>query len=144
MGKQSNQGEADFLGMPYGTAMNRLRKQIMFGLLPRIGEDLCYACQERIETVEELSVEHIEPWLGRSADLFWDLDNIAFSHTRCNVPHVRRTDELRRVGPEGTAWCNECRDFRPQDRFHRNESRWNGLQKQCIDCKSKINRRRYA
>ena len=123
------------LGMPHGTANGRLRKNIIFHLLTKHGENVCVRCKRAIEKVEDLSIEHIKPWEGISADLFWDLDNIAFSHLRCNVPHVRGGFVLRKSGPEGTAWCIGHRDFLPVAKFHKNENHWNGLQPYCIDCR---------
>jgi hypothetical protein len=75
------------LGMPPGTAAGRLRKIILFHLLCRLEENICFKCAKEIVTVDELSIEHKEPWEGRSAELFWDLNNIAFSHLRCNTIH---------------------------------------------------------
>ncbi len=51
-----------FLGMPHGAAGNRLRKLILFDLLRRHGENVCFKCSEKIETAEELSIEHKQPW----------------------------------------------------------------------------------
>lgn len=36
-------------------------------------------------SADDWSIEHIEPWIGVDPDLFWDLDNITFSHKKCNV-----------------------------------------------------------
>lgn len=74
----SNQRKDATLGMPHGTANSRLRKNVLFSLLQKLGEDICFKCGRKIEKVEELSIEHKLPWEGRSADLFWDLSNIAF------------------------------------------------------------------
>lgn len=74
------------LGMPFGTACNRLRKAVMHELVRRLGLDRCLKCGESIETPEDLSLDHRRPWLGVSPDLFWDVNNIAFSHIRCNLP----------------------------------------------------------
>lgn len=84
------------LGMPHGTAANRLRKIIMFSLLVRLHENLCFRCGREIEKADDLSVEHKEPWLHVSSDLYWDLENIAFSHGKCNVGSAR-TDTPRQV-----------------------------------------------
>lgn len=70
--------------MPFGTASGRLRKMILFELLKRHDENVCYRCALKIEKLEDLSIEHKQPWEGRSVELFWDLSNIAFSHLRCN------------------------------------------------------------
>ena len=73
-----------FLGMPFGTAQNRLRKMLMFRLAQAAGMDFCYRCDNKIESADELSIDHKIAWLHVSVDLFWDLDNIAFAHRRCN------------------------------------------------------------
>ena len=73
-----------FLGIPHGTACKRLRKMVLFDLLRRHGENVCFKCAGVIEIAEELSIEHKQPWEGISIELFWSLENIAFSHLRCN------------------------------------------------------------
>jgi hypothetical protein len=125
-----------FLGMPHGTAANRLRKMILFHLLEKRGENICFNCAERINTAAELSIEHKQPWEGVSLELYWSMDNIAFSHLRCNLPHRYAGGQARRrkVGPDGTAWCRKCKLFRPVAAFARNKTRWNGLQAWCHDC----------
>ncbi len=72
--------KAEFLGMPIGTAMNRLRKMALLRLLQRLGEDRCYRCGKKIESIDNLSIDHIKDWLGQDLALFWDLDNVTFSH----------------------------------------------------------------
>ena len=74
----------DFLGMDKGTAMHRLKKIIMFELAKKAGIDRCHRCKLLINNVEEFSVEHIESWLWKDVELFWDINNIAFSHLACN------------------------------------------------------------
>lgn len=64
--------------------MSRLRKLIMFRLAQETGRDRCFQCGELIETPDEFSIDHMKPWLDASPDLFWDVDNIAFSHLACN------------------------------------------------------------
>ena len=76
------------LGMSYGAACNRLRKNILFHLLKEHGKNICFKCSEVIDKVEDLSIEHKLPWEGRDASLFWDIENIAFSHMKCNRPHT--------------------------------------------------------
>ncbi|HEX8686441.1 MAG TPA: HNH endonuclease, partial [Pyrinomonadaceae bacterium] len=124
------------LGMPHGTACNRLRKMVLFDLLRRHGENVCFKCGGTIETAEELSIEHKQPWEGISTELFWSPDNIAFSHLRCNKNHRHKSGgaSRRKVGPEGTAWCRNCKAFLPLFAFSRHALRWNGLQPWCNDC----------
>lgn len=133
---KSGARKSAFLGMPHGTAGNRLRKLILLNLLQRHGENVCFKCSEFIETADELSIEHKQPWEGISIELFWDLGNIAFSHLRCNKNHRRKGGraDLRKVGPEGTAWCRNCKSFLPVRTFSRHHKRWNGLQPWCNGC----------
>jgi hypothetical protein len=55
---KSGARKSAFLGMPHGTAANRLRKMILFNLLQRHGENVCFKCSKFIETADELSIEH--------------------------------------------------------------------------------------
>lgn len=89
---------AEQLGMPYGTATGRLRKMILFDLLKRHNENICFKCGESIQKIEDLSIEHKQPWENRDTALFWDLDNIAFSHIHCNrrIYVKKYTEEERR------------------------------------------------
>jgi len=85
-----NQRRSSQLGVEWSKANTRLRKMILFNLLQRHDEDNCFRCSERIETIEQLSIEHKKPWFGVDSALYWDLDNIAFSHLKCNRPHRNR------------------------------------------------------
>ena len=142
MSENGNRRKSEQLGMPHGTACARLRKKIFFNLVRQLGQDLCFHCQQKIETAEELSIEHRRPWLDNDPSLFWDLNNIAFSHLSCNARAADRSNSLplarkarRKAGPEGTAWCNSCKAFLPKSHFTVNKSRWNGLQKACQSCR---------
>lgn len=99
------------LGMSQGTAVHRLRKNIMFKFAQDLGYDDCFACGRKIETPEDLSIEHKEPWESRlnGDKLFWDLDNIAFSHIKCNVPHIRHIPLKAKCGGNGSAYRRGCR-----------------------------------
>lgn len=131
----SNRVAVETLGMPQGTAANRLRKMVLFRQLRKYGDNACVRCGKEIATVDELSIEHIEPWEGRSAELFWDLDNIAFSHMKCNVPHIRRGGTPRRIeAPSGFSWCSRHQAFLPTDNFSSKATRWNGLKEDCKEC----------
>lgn len=44
--------------MDEATALNKLRKLILFSLVPQTNQDICFRCQAKIETVEKLSIEH--------------------------------------------------------------------------------------
>jgi hypothetical protein len=82
---------ANQLGMNPSTASARLIKDILFEFLvsPKY---TCFRCGEKL-TRETFSVEHKIPWLNSEdpIELFFDLDNIAFSHLKCNSAAGRRS-----------------------------------------------------
>lgn len=128
--------KSEQLRMPFGTACGRLRKLILFDLLQKHGKNYCYRCGREIETVDDLSIEHKIAWLHNDPDLFWDLDNVAFSHVKCNYGASRQN---KRIGQIGTAWCYRCKQFLPTESFGPDESRWNGLRNCCKSCDVKRN-----
>jgi hypothetical protein len=83
----NNKIKNDLLGMPHGTAAHQLRKMIMFRLIQNARADFCYRCGKVIKTVDDLSIEHMRPWqkADNPKETFFDLDNIAFSHLKCNI-----------------------------------------------------------
>jgi hypothetical protein len=40
-------------------------------------------------------MDHQEAWLDNSSDLFWDLENIGFSHIGCNSRAANRKSEKK-------------------------------------------------
>lgn len=72
------------LGISYNTARYRLNRLIMFDFAKRLGLDNCYRCGLKIESIDDFTVDHKERWLNVDPKLFWDMNNIAFSHQRCN------------------------------------------------------------
>lgn len=88
---KSHKRKAEQLGMPLGTASNRLRKLILFKILKDNGLNICYRCGKPIDSVEVLSIEHKENWLDSDnpKEKFFDLENIGFSHLSCNISYAR-------------------------------------------------------
>lgn len=89
---KNNKIKYALLGMPHGTAVHQLRKLIMFSLIQELGKDVCYRCSEKINGVEDLSIEHKISWQLSTTpvETFFDLDNIAFSHLHCNCSAGKR------------------------------------------------------
>jgi hypothetical protein len=83
----SNEKKSVRLGMSFNKARHMLMKSILFDLIKKLNLDICYRCNKKIETVKELSVEHKEHWLNSDnpKEKFFDLNNIAFSHLKCNI-----------------------------------------------------------
>lgn len=134
---ETNREREKQLNMPIGTATHRLRKKIMFSLLQKLAEDTCFKCGSKIEREEDLSIEHKIPWLHNSIDLFWSLDNIAFSHTFCNKTDrpYKGPSKSRKIGPLGTEWCTGHRQFMPRIKFGINTTHWNGVHQYCKECR---------
>jgi len=144
-----NAKKTEQLGMPYGTASGRLLKRLLLRMAQDLHRDMCFRCGKRIETVEEFSIEHKKDWLDVSVDLFWDLDNIAFSHRVCNVAASKRDSQARldqldaaRIdhvtdAPEGMAWCYGHRRFLERGLFNANKWYPSGVQRYCKECRGK-------
>lgn len=128
--------KADMLGMPIGTASGRLRKGLMLSLLRKLGDDKCFRCGCAIESAEELSIDHKLPWLNVSADLFWDVENVAFSHRACNKTD-RPKYPKKHVGLDpGTAFCSKCKTPRAIDEFGIDKRTHLGVTSWCKECRS--------
>lgn len=147
MSKDYNKMKSEHLGMNASTAQHQLRKKILFSLLKKLNENFCFQCGAEIESEETLSIEHKTPWLHGDVSLFWDLDNIAFSHLKCNIGAARkpesypdRKDVPLNVGPDGTHWCYKCQQFLPSHLFSKNSTKCRGLQKECKQCRYDIKR----
>ncbi len=125
MKDNNNKKKATQLGMPPGTAANRLKKNLLFRFIQKLGLDKCFQCKEIIETVDEMSIEHKEPWLDSDnpKDKFFDLDNIAFSHLKCNIGAARR-DNVRKgnfSNKRGVTYDN--------DKSQKRKNRWRAVLK---------------
>ena len=115
----SNDKKSFQLGMPHGTATNKLRKLIIFSLIKQLGFDVCYQCGQKIEDISQLSIEHIVPYLDSEnpKELFFDLNNIAFSHLSCNVKASRQTRPLKHPIQESYkrgCRCEECKNIQKE------------------------------
>lgn len=86
MFKEGNRIKNRLLGMSHGAASNRLRKMLLWQLVVETGQDVCFQCDEQIANIDDLSIDHKEPWQGADDPkaAFFDLHNIAFSHLSCN------------------------------------------------------------
>ena len=118
------------LGMNPSTASHRLKKSILFDFAKRLGLNWCYQCGAEIEDINKFTVEHKTPWMNspNPKELFFDLDNIAFSHASCNYSVVRRIKG--RECPSTTAYRNGCRCRGCKDaikEYKRKKNKFKGL-----------------
>lgn len=106
-----------------------VQKVLIFALLKEAGKNYCFQCGAEIELEKDLSIEHKVPWLDSEdpKDLFFDLNNIAFSHLTCNISAARQTRELKHPSTESYkrgCRCDECREV---ERLRRKDQRERGI-----------------
>ena len=87
------------LGMSSGKASGILLKDILWDMLVKTNQTLCYHCGEEMSR-STFSVEHKEPWLDSEEpkQLFFSLENISFSHFLCNCLAARRAPQVKKHG----------------------------------------------
>lgn len=86
------------LGMNPSTAANRLVKDVLWKLIQETRQSSCCKCGDPM-TRDTFSIEHVTPWLDSEdpVRLYFDLENISFSHLRCNRESVRRNGAVPNV-----------------------------------------------
>ena len=74
-----------------GTASGRLVKDLLWHFIVKADQHNCFRCGSKM-TRENFSVEHKTPWLHSEnpKDMFFDLDNVTFSHLNCNISSARK------------------------------------------------------
>lgn len=114
----SNEKKNKQLGMPHGTASSQLRKSILFYLATMCNLTTCYRCSNIIQNIEEFSIEHKEAWLDSDnpKEKFFDLDNIAFSHLKCNIGSANK--------PNKKYYTQEDKILSIRERVARNTRKW--------------------
>lgn len=124
MDKKSKQ-----LGIPIGKATHKLKKLILFNLVTNAKLNICYQCKLPIESDKELSIEHKIPYLDSDnpVHLFFDLDNIGFSHLKCNAGAARRKNGIKHPSQESYrrgCHCDECKNI---EKLRRRNQRGRGI-----------------
>ncbi len=124
----------DFLGMSSSNAHIMLVRMMLFRLVQQFGLDVCFRCDRKIKTLREFSLDHEKNWLYVDPALYWDLDNIKFSHLSCNSRH--RWHPLHQPMPGGALMfivLRRCLDL--TSNFHRNRLQPNGYHNYCKGCR---------
>lgn len=102
------------LGMNPGTASYRLVKDLLFSYVEKSGEK-CFQCKGDL-TRDNFSVEHKIPWLHSEnpVELFFDLNNIAYSHLSCNFKASRKRVSTAEHGTSAKyrngCKCRDCKN----------------------------------
>lgn len=105
----ANEKKTNLLGVKYGTACSRLRKQITYYLAGKLQLLDCFRCGKPIEDVKQFSVEHKAPWMAAidPTRSFFDIENIAFSHASCNSAAASRP--AKRFASKQEQWREAAR-----------------------------------
>ena len=95
------------LGMHPITARSRLASDLLFSMIQRLGIK-CFRCGGEM-TRQTYSVEHKKPWFKEpnAAELYFDLDNISFSHLACNCGAARKPSRKKTI--EHGKYTTYCR-----------------------------------
>ena len=117
------------LGMSYGKASGKLVKDILWYLITQTNQTICCKCKKEMDR-DTFSIEHLIPWLDSEdpVKLFFDLENISFSHLKCNVASARKGN--KGVIKHGTATgykhhkcrCEDCKTAHSQWKQERRTS----------------------
>lgn len=92
------------------TASQRLVKDILYSFVVKSGLNSCHQCNKPMSR-ENFSIEHKRPWFdsGDPVGLFFDLDNIGFSHHSCNVGAAKRKGRVVNHGTLNEYDYGKCR-----------------------------------
>jgi hypothetical protein len=116
-----NKKKNALLGMNHSTASSRLKKMLLWKYVCKAGENICFQCGEKIESIDDLSIEHKEPWQSAESPIlsFFDPKNIAFSHLSCNSAAGKKVGHrgTPRETDNGLIWCPECKRYLPKKDF---------------------------
>lgn len=84
------------LEMSPSNAGYKLQKALLVSLIQRLGLDVCFRCHQKIEA-SDITIDHKVAWLHSDdpKKLFFDLENIGFSHSRCNSSNRRRASSTK-------------------------------------------------
>lgn len=130
--RQADEKLNQALGMKQQTARKRLERMIILHWGRKCGFGNCYQCNQPINSIEDMSIEHIKPWGGNEygldadPELFWDLENIALSHKTCNTSCGR--SGLGKLGYIGVNYVKDKRRY-PEIEYARGAICVNGVAK---------------
>lgn len=92
------------LGMNPSTASHRLVKDLLYEYGVVRQHKRCFHCGEPMSR-EDFSIEHITPWLDSDnpVELYFDLDNVDFSHHCCNLAAARKPTKIHETKAQRNA-----------------------------------------
>lgn len=108
---RSTKKREEKLGMNDTRARKILNKDLLFHFAKQLNRGDCYRCGKEMKR-EDFTVDHIENWLNSDdpISLFFDIDNIAFSHLSCNRSAQRTLISCPSLAAyKQGCRCDECR-----------------------------------
>jgi hypothetical protein len=133
-------------GVSVSTARTQLINRLMFDMIVQLNKNTCFRCHNAM-TVKDFSIEHVIPWAWEenAHELFMDVNNITFSHRRCNSAHGRNTKRKqeaakhRRKFDDDLVKCGgECGLKKNRSEFHKNSREVSGVDTRCKPCRAKF------
>ncbi len=112
------------LGMSYGKANNILVRNIIWKFILQLNLNSCHHCKKEM-TRENFTIEHIEPWLDSEdpVDLFFNDNNISFSHHSCNVGSSRKYNKYENREDAKNARKASAKKWKDKYRIYDSEKR---------------------
>ncbi len=112
----------------------------MYHLAGKLNLLNCFRCDEQILNIKDFTIDHKKEWLYNDKNLFWDINNIAFSHLSCNSAAARQPNKIEH--PENMSWCSKCKIFYSLDSFYKQppntkDKTRNNLRRMCKKCSNK-------
>ncbi len=100
------------LNMSLGKARNILVKSLMFDMAKKCNLDICFKCNQKITDIKDFTIEHKKEWLHSEnpQDLYFNLNNIAFSHNICNIKSQRHSQKKVVLSVSGFKGVYFCKD----------------------------------
>jgi hypothetical protein len=120
-----------------GKASALLLRQTVWLLLVATDQGRCFRCGGEM-SLADYSLDHAEPWRGQDAALFWDPNNIHWSHKLCNTKAARTVtpsqDARRRIVRNGLLRCSFCKKDLPVSQFWKSSKVNCGYNSLCKAC----------
>jgi hypothetical protein len=96
------------LGVSHGKAQGILFKSLLYSFVVETKKDRCIRCGKLIEKREDLSIDHIEPWIhsDNPKKKYYSVGNVGYSHKKCNKPHLTKEDVFKDLDNYKERWYN--------------------------------------
>ena len=120
----TNNKKKEQLGMNHSTASARLLKDILWKLILETGKNICFQCKKEM-CRNTFSIEHKIPWLDSEnpKELFFDIENISFSHLTCNIKAARQTRKYQCREEARNKRLESSRKWKENNRVYDSEER---------------------